>query len=209
MKLHDMRRQYGSDRLDEFDVSDDPISLFSSWFRQVADLQIHEANAVVLATAHENRPSARVVLLKEFGANGFVFYTNYESRKGRELKTNPYAAMLFYWPELERQVRVEGMVERLSREVSEAYFDSRPEGSRLSAIISPQSQTIPSRGMLETLAGEFLQFGKHLKMPDFWGGYVLQPDRIEFWQGRENRLHDRLVYVLSEKDVWMLSRLAP
>lgn len=209
MKLHDMRRQYGSDRLDEFDVPDDPISLFSSWFRQVADLQIHEANAVVLATAHENRPSARVVLLKEFGANGFVFYTNYESRKGRELETNPYAAMLFYWPELERQVRVEGMVERLSREVSEAYFDSRPEGSRLSAIISPQSQTIPSRGMLETLAGEFLQFGKHLKMPDFWGGYVLQPDRIEFWQGRENRLHDRLVYVLSEKDVWMLSRLAP
>lgn len=209
MKLHDMRRQYGSDRLDEFDVPDDPISLFSSWFRQVADLQIHEANAVVLATAHENRPSARVVLLKEFGTHGFVFYTNYESRKGRELEANPYAAMLFYWPELERQVRVEGIVERLSREVSEAYFDSRPEGSRLSAIISPQSQTIPSRGMLETLAGEFLQSGKHLKMPDFWGGYVLQPDRIEFWQGRENRLHDRLVYALSEKGVWMLSRLAP
>jgi len=204
-----MRRQYGRDGLDEGNMPVDPLALFSIWFGQAVDLEMHEANAVVLATVHKTRPSARVVLLKEFGKHGFVFYTNYESRKGRELEANPYAAMLFYWPGLERQVRIEGKVKRVSREVSEAYFDSRPEGSKLSAIISPQSRTIPSRGMLESLAGDYLRSGQPLKMPDSWGGYALQPDRFEFWQGRKNRLHDRLVYELDEQGVWKLSRLAP
>ncbi|HMM12769.1 MAG TPA: pyridoxamine 5'-phosphate oxidase [Bacteroidales bacterium] len=209
MNLHEMRRQYGLHGLNEQDLPADPIVLFSRWFEQALASHTHEANAVVLSTVQGHRPSSRVVLLKDFGARGFVFFSNYRSRKGRELEANPYAALLFYWPELERQVRIEGRVERLSREESEAYFDSRPEGSRLSAIVSPQSSVVESRDALESLTEAFVQSGKPLKIPDYWGGYLLVPDSIEFWQGRPNRLHDRILYKLTDLRSWQISRLAP
>lgn len=209
MKLHDMRRQYERHGLDERFMPEDPLSLFGLWFEEAVAAHAHEANAVVLATLCGSRPSARVVLLKEISEGGFVFYTNYESRKGKELKNNPFAAMLFYWPELERQVRIEGSVVRISREASEEYFNSRPERSRLSAIISPQSQPVGSREELENAAGRFLQSGRPLKMPDYWGGYKLIPDKVEFWQGRPDRLHDRVLYELVSDRKWHRARLAP
>lgn len=209
MKLHDMRRQYERHGLDEQIMPEDPLSLFGLWFEEAVAAHAHEANAVVLATLSGSRPSARVVLLKEISEGGFVFYTNYESRKGKELKSNPFAAMLFYWPELERQVRIEGSVVRISREASEEYFNSRPERSRLSAIISPQSQPVGSREALEHAAEQFLQSGRPLHMPDYWGGYKLIPDKLEFWQGRPDRLHDRVLYELVYDSKWQRTRLAP
>lgn len=209
MKLHDMRKQYGGEGLNEQLMPEHPLTFFKFWFEEAVAASAHEANAVVLATLSGSRPSARVVLLKEVNQGGFVFYTNYESRKGKELEHNPYAAMLFYWPELERQVRIEGKVARIAQEESEAYFNSRPERSRLSAIISPQSRPVGSREELELAAEHFLKSGKPLKMPDYWGGYRLVPDRIEFWQGRPDRLHDRVLYVLVEHDQWQSTRLAP
>lgn len=208
MKLHDMRKQYQREWINEHNLPDDPLSLFGHWFEQAVAHE-HEANAVVLATSSQNKPSARVVLLKEFGNEGFVFYTNYESKKGRQLTDNPNAAMVFYWPTMERQVRIEGKVERLSRKESEAYFDSRPDGSKLSAIISPQSQPIASRSELEQLAETLLRSGQALNMPDYWGGYRLIPESIEFWQGRPNRLHDRIHYSLVALGKWQRMRLAP
>lgn len=209
MRLHNMRRQYDRDALDENRMPDNPMSFFGQWFEEALAVNAHEANAVVLATTNGLRPSARIVLLKEYTQQGFVFFTNYESRKGKELKDNPYAALLFYWPELERQVRVEGSVERLPRHESAAYFDSRPEGSRLSAIVSPQSHPIPSREALEALARNFMRSGKPLQMPDYWGGLRLKAESIEFWQGRPNRLHDRILYALDEQGLWQRKRLAP
>ncbi|MBK9290250.1 MAG: pyridoxamine 5'-phosphate oxidase [Bacteroidetes bacterium] len=209
MKLHRMRKQYVKGELDDAGLPDDPLVLFSQWFEEAVATHAHEANAVVLATASGNQPSARVVLLKEFGSEGFVFYTNYESRKGKELAANPLAAMLFYWPELERQVRIEGITEKVSREQSRAYFVSRPDGSRLSAIVSPQSTAIASRLELEAQADDYLKSGKPLDMPDYWGGYLLKPRRIEFWQGRANRLHDRMLYEVNDLGQWKRTRLAP
>lgn len=209
MKLHDMRKHYQKGVLDEENVPAEPLSLFTLWFNEALEAHSHEANAVILATSDGSQPSARVVLLKEYGVEGFVFYTNYESRKAHDLAINPRAAMLFYWPELERQVRIEGQVQKTSSVSSQAYFDSRPEGSRLSAIVSPQSRVVASRAALEALAEEYIRSGQPLKMPDYWGGFVLVPHRVEFWQGRENRLHDRLVYALIESGRWQLSRLAP
>jgi pyridoxamine 5'-phosphate oxidase len=203
-----MRKQYQREWINEHNLPDDPLSLFGHWFEQAVAHE-HEANAVVLATSSQNKPSARVVLLKEFGNEGFVFYTNYESKKGRQLTDNPNAAMVFYWPTMERQVRIEGKVERLSRKESEAYFDSRPDGSKLSAIISPQSQPIASRSELEQLAETLLRSGQALNMPDYWGGYRLIPESIEFWQGRPNRLHDRIHYSLVALGKWQRMRLAP
>jgi pyridoxamine 5'-phosphate oxidase len=185
----------------------DPLRQFSAWYGEAAESGSRVPEAVALATATpEGAPSARMVLLKEFGERGFVFYSNYASRKGRELEANPRAALLFYWDPLRRQVRIEGDVERLLREESNAYFQSRPAGARLSAWASPQSEVVGSREELEKAVDELR--GRKLETPAHWGGYLLRPDLFEFWQHREDRLHDRLRY-RREGDAWVRERLAP
>jgi pyridoxamine 5'-phosphate oxidase len=208
MKLHNYRKQYSRDLLDETQVPVDPIVLFQQWFELALKQHAHEANAMVLSTVSENKPSARVVLLKEVSEGGFVFFTNYQSKKGIELDTNPFACLTFFWPEFERQIRIEGLVRRVSDEISDNYFNSRPEQSRISAIISPQSQVIASKAILENKKNEFVTKAENLKRPSFWGGYCLFPDAIEFWQGRPDRLHDRVKYVKNGGD-WLIQRLAP
>lgn len=208
MKLHNYRKQYSRDLLDETQVPVDPIVLFQQWFELALKQHAHEANAMVLSTVSENKPSARVVLLKEVSEGGFVFFTNYQSRKGIELETNPFACLTFFWPEFERQIRIEGSVKRISDEVSDNYFNSRPEQSRISAIVSPQSQVIASKAILENKKNEFVTKAENLKRPSFWGGYCLFPDAIEFWQGRPDRLHDRVKYVKNDGN-WLIQRLAP
>ena len=185
----------------------DPLRQFGIWFREATESGSQVPEAVALATATPaGAPSARMVLLKEFGERGFVFFSNYESRKGRELEANPRAALLFYWDSLRRQVRIEGEVERVSREESDAYFRSRPSGARLSAWASRQSEVVGSREELEHAVGEMR--GQELETPAHWGGYLLRPDLFEFWQHREDRLHDRLRY-RREGDAWVRERLAP
>ena len=189
----------------------DPIIQFQRWFENVIDANLHEPNAMILATSTSvGRPSARTVLLKGYDERGFVFYTNYEGRKAAELEANPACALLFYWGELERQVRIEGHASRLSKEESDAYFASRPRGSRLGAWASEQSQTVEDRNVLEERlkALEVEYEGREIPRPPFWGGYRVEPDSIEFWQGRENRLHDRLVYRRAAQG-WKLERLQP
>lgn len=208
MKLHDHRKQYSKDSLNENLLPADPIEFFRQWFEIAVDLNAHEANAMVLSTSFENKPSARVVLLKEVSEGGFVFFTNYKSRKGNELEKNPNASLTFFWAELERQVRIEGIVRRVSEETSDIYFDSRPDESRISAIISPQSQIIESKEFLEEKRNELRKDLQKIKRPDFWGGYRLCPEVIEFWQGRPDRFHDRIQYVLTD-DSWRFHRLAP
>jgi pyridoxamine 5'-phosphate oxidase len=211
VSIADLRREYAHARLDEKDVSHDPIVEFARWFADAQAAQVEEANAVVLATAtRAGAPSARVVLLKAFDQRGFVFFTDYRSRKGIELEANPRAALVVYWGELERQVRITGSVERTSAEESEVYFRSRPLGSRLGAWVSHQSVPIPSRAMLETgLREAERRFADgDVPLPPYWGGYRVKPDAIEFWQGRENRLHDRIGYV-RDGEGWRIQRLAP
>jgi pyridoxamine 5'-phosphate oxidase len=206
-----MRREYAREALAEADVDADPVVQFGRWFEQAQQAGLLEPTAMTLATATpDGRPSARMVLLRGFDQRGFCFYTNYESRKGAELAANPRAALVLWWDKLERQVRIEGRVERTSRAESEAYFASRPPGSQLSAAASPQSRVIEDRAVLERRVAELattLPDGR-LPLPDFWGGYRLLPDLIEFWQGRPNRLHDRLRYRRGG-DTWKLERLAP
>jgi pyridoxamine 5'-phosphate oxidase len=186
---------------------------FEVWMKQAQAADLKEPNAMTLATAtRSGRPSARIVLLKEVSANGFVFYTNYESRKGQELAENPYAALTFYWAELERQVRIEGSVTRTSREQSEAYFRIRPKNSRLGALASNQSQILSSRIALEARMAELqarYAGTDEVPTPECWGGYCLRPDVIEFWQGRRSRLHDRIRYTRQNGDTWSIDRLAP
>jgi pyridoxamine 5'-phosphate oxidase len=212
MKISDIRRDYAQRGLDESAVATDPITQLQRWLAEAAEADPHDFTSMVLATADRTgRPSARVVLLKGCDARGLVFYTNYESRKGRELEENPRAALVFYWPLFERQVRVEGTVERASREESEAYFHSRPRGSQISAAVSPQSAGVAGREVLERAAAEFEErlAGGEVPLPDFWGGYRLVPEAVEFWQGRRDRLHDRLVYARQTDGDWRLERLAP
>lgn len=197
--------------LRETDVDPDPIEQFRRWYRYAKWARIHQPHAFALATADEARPAARMLLMKGFDRCGFVFYTNYESRKGRELEKNPRAAMLFFWSELHRQVRIEGVVSRLTREESEAYFHSRPRGSQLGAWASMQSRPLDSRDTLIRREREFAKkfAGGPVPLPPYWGGYRLTPDRFEFWQGRRYRLHDRVVYELEDGGRWRIIRLYP
>jgi pyridoxamine 5'-phosphate oxidase len=211
VSVADLRREYALARLDEKDVSRDPIAEFARWFAEAQAAEVEEPNAMVLATATpDGTPSGRVVLLKGFDERGFVFFTDYRSRKGAELEANPRAALVLHWSELERQVRITGDVTRTSAEESEAYYRSRPLGSRLGAWVSHQSQAIPSRDVLEGGLREIERrfAGGDVPLPPYWGGYRVRPGVIEFWQGRENRLHDRLRYE-REGDRWKIERLAP
>ena len=210
--LADLRRDYSLRGLNESDVAADPFQQFRAWFSDAQAAHLIEPNAMVLATAtKDGRPSARAVLLKGFDERGFVFYTNYESRKGQELAENPWAALVFLWEELERQIRIEGRVEKASAEESDAYFRSRPLGSRLSATLSHQSQVISSREVLEHRLQDLMAENANgdVPRPAYWGGYRLSPTSIEFWQGRPNRLHDRLRYRLLQNGKWLLERLSP
>jgi pyridoxamine 5'-phosphate oxidase len=211
--LASLRKSYSLGSLDRTDVDPDPIRQFHKWFTQALEAKLPEPNTMTLATVDERgRPSARIVLIKGVDERGFVFFTNYESRKGRELAANPAASLLFYWIELERQVRIEGTVVKTSADESDTYFASRPLESRIGAWASEQSQVIESRAVLEARERELIErYGETPPRPPHWGGYRLVPERIEFWQGRPSRLHDRIVYTRegAEGDAWSITRLAP
>jgi pyridoxamine 5'-phosphate oxidase len=213
MSNADLRREYARARLDETDVSHDPFVEFARWFAEAQDAQLTDPNAMTLATAAaDGSPSARIVLLKAFDERGFVFFSDYRSRKGAELEANPRAALVFYWPELDRQVRITGGVALTTREESERYFRSRPLGSRLGAWASHQSRVIPSRATLEADLRSVEDRFKDgdVPLPAHWGGYRVVPDAIEFWQGRESRLHDRIRYVREGGGRgWRVERLSP
>jgi len=210
--IQDIRSEYLSAALSEKDTNSDPIKQFEKWFNEALEAEVQEPTAMTLATATlDGRPSARIVLLKGFDNNGFVFYTNYLSRKGKEIAKNPLGALLFFWGTLERQVRIEGVIEKVSREDSEKYFQTRPRASQLGAIASPQSQEIADREILDKKYGEVEAeyTDKDIPKPSYWGGYVLKPRLVEFWQGRESRLHDRILYKKIDNQNWKKVRLAP
>ena len=210
--IQNLRQDYSSATLTEQEINTDPVKQFDKWFKEALKASVPEPNAMTLATAtSDGRPSARIVLLKGYTSDGFVFYTNYLSRKGKELTKNPLAALVFFWESLERQVRIEGTIEKLSREQSEAYFHSRPKGSQIGALASPQSQEISGREILDDkmqqLEAEYAD--KEVPKPSYWGGYIVKPRLIEFWQGRSSRLHDRIVYKKTDNKNWKIVRLAP
>lgn len=209
MSLADFRNEYDKFDLPEHQLTADPRQMFERWLDEAIRLEAPEPTAMSLSTVNaEGMPSSRIVLLKGFDENGVQFYTNYDSHKGQDLAQNPKACLLFFWPTLQRQIRIEGLITKMSAEKSAEYFHSRPLASRISAIASPQSQPT-TRAELEQRSDALIEkFGNHPPCPDFWGGYYLQPERIEFWQGRTCRLHDRYLYK-KQDSVWHIQRLAP
>ena len=209
--LADIRRDYKLQSLNEEDVAADPFIQFDKWWHEATNSHIDEVNAMTLATAtKEGKPSARIVLLKGYDKDGFIFFTNYNSAKGKEIAENPFATLVLFWKELERQIRIDGTIEKIAATDSDAYFHSRPAGSRIGAWASPQSSVIENRKVIEN---NFLkyeeQFGtSNIPRPEHWGGYIVKPVSIEFWQGRSSRLHDRIHYK-KENDNWKIERLAP
>ena len=209
--IANIRREYSLQSLLESDMAQTPFLQFQKWWDQALSSEITDVNAMTLATCNKDgKPDARIVLLKEFNEEGFTFFTNYNSRKGKELEENPYACIVFFWKELERQVRIQGSVKRISSGDSDEYFVQRPKGSRISAWSSPQSDVITSREILEENVSRYeQQFGDgNIPRPPYWGGYNLSPTVVEFWQGRSNRLHDRIQYTLIDSR-WVIERLAP
>lgn len=207
-KIADLRLDYKLATLNEQDMAEGPVQQFERWWLEVVQSELDEPNAMTLATSTpDGKPSARIVLLKSFDEDGFLFFTNYDSRKGQELAANPQVTLLFFWKELERQVRIEGTVSQAAALISDEYFSSRPIGSQIGAIASPQSQVIPGRSFLEDKV-KALE-GQTLKRPEHWGGYLVKPTQVEFWQGRSSRLHDRLLYTQAADGSWKISRLAP
>ena len=211
-ELQNLRTEYTGAPLSESSTNPDPIKQFELWFNEAEEAKVPERSAMTLATAtNDGRPSARIVLLKGVSNDGFSFYTNYLSRKGKEITKNPVGALIFFWPSMERQIRIEGTLEKLSKEQSEKYFHSRPKNSQTGAVVSPQSQEIADRAIIEKkwsdLAEEFAD--KEVPKPSFWGGYILKPRLIEFWQGRPSRLHDRILYKKIDNRNWKKVRLAP
>lgn len=210
MSIADIRKDYTLKSLSEFDVAQNPFSQFGVWWNEAIQSEIDEVNAMTLATVKANNtPAARIVLLKDYDTNGFTFFTNYLSAKGDQLFANPNATICFFWKELQRQVRIEGVVEKVADAVSDEYFNSRPQGSKLGAWASPQSKVIASRDILTDNEKKYADaFGSDIKRPPHWGGYTLKPTYFEFWQGRSNRLHDRIAYT-QQTNNWLIERLAP
>ncbi len=212
LNIADIRKDYKLAALDEETVGYDPIAFFTKWFSQAEAAQITEINAMTLATADSNGiPHARIVLLKGLEKSNFVFFTNYDSSKGKEITENPHAALVFFWKELERQVRIEGVIGKIPASESDTYFNSRPAGSRIGAWASPQSREIADRNILDVNYARYEEeFSKiEIPRPSHWGGYKVIPNRIEFWQGRSSRMHDRIVFSKNETEKWERSRLAP
>jgi pyridoxamine 5'-phosphate oxidase len=210
--LENLREDYTAASLSENNSKGDPIKQFDLWFTEAQDAKVPERNAMTLATAtYDGRPSARIVLLKGYYDAGFIFYTNYLSRKGKEITKNPVAALTFFWPSMERQVRIEGAIEKLTKEQSEKYFQTRPKNSQIGAVVSPQSQEIADRDVIEKKWKELEEeyADKDVPKPSFWGGYIVKPRLVEFWQGRTSRLHDRILYKKIDNKNWKKVRLAP
>lgn len=210
-EIANLRNEYSKAQLDLNKTADNPIQQFRNWFNEALKARVPEPSAMIVSTASpDGKPSARVLLLKDITENGFVFFTNYNSRKGKEIEKNPFASFTFFWPELERQVRIEGRLKKVDTMASDAYFRSRPRGSQIGAWASPQSEEIPDREILIKQEKHYQETyeGKDIPRPEHWGGYELIPDRLEFWQGRQSRLHDRIVYTW-ENSSWTRKRLAP
>ena len=212
ISIEDIRKVYQLQSLLEKDADANPVKQFEIWWQQVIESKIEEPNAMTLSTCTASgKPSSRIVLLKNIKKDGFVFFTNYLSRKGKEIESNPFVSLLFFWKELERQVRIDGEIKKISEQESDDYFFKRPKESRIGAWSSPQSEVIKSRDVLEKNVSDYIKKfdSQNIPRPPYWGGYIVIPTLIEFWQGRPGRLHDRLRYTLNEKSMWKMERLAP